>query len=71
MKFMAMTATPLDLFNHAISLMVVCDTEEEIDKCWNALLAGGGKPELCGWLKGRVRTFLASHAKSFGQASEG
>ena len=51
MKFMAMTAGPLDPFNHAISLMVECDTQQEIDKYWNALLADGGKPEPCGWLK--------------------
>jgi len=50
-KFMAMTAGPLDPFNHAISLMVECDTQEEIDKYWTALLAGGGKAEPCGWLK--------------------
>lgn len=50
-KFMAMTAGPLDPFNHAISLMVECDSQEEIDKYWNALLVGGGKPEPCGWLK--------------------
>lgn len=49
--FMAMTAGPLDPFNHAISLMVECDTQDEIDKYWNALLADGGTPEPCGWLK--------------------
>jgi predicted 3-demethylubiquinone-9 3-methyltransferase (glyoxalase superfamily) len=51
MPFMAMTAGPLDPFNHAISLMVECDTQEEIDRYWNALLADGGTPEPCGWLK--------------------
>jgi predicted 3-demethylubiquinone-9 3-methyltransferase (glyoxalase superfamily) len=50
-RFMAITAGPLDSFNHAISLMVECDTQEEIDKYWNALLADGGQPEPCGWLK--------------------
>lgn len=50
-KFMAMTAGPLDPFNHAISLMVECETQAEIDEYWNALLANGGTPEPCGWLK--------------------
>ena len=50
-RFMAMTAGPLDPFNHAISLMVECDSQEEIDKYWTALLADGGAPEPCGWLK--------------------
>jgi predicted 3-demethylubiquinone-9 3-methyltransferase (glyoxalase superfamily) len=48
--FLAMKAGPLDSFNHAISLSVVCETQAEIDKYWNALLQGGA-PEECGWLK--------------------
>ena len=30
--------------------MYDCDTQEEIDKYWNALLQGGGKEIECGWL---------------------
>ncbi|HEY5928299.1 MAG TPA: VOC family protein [Kofleriaceae bacterium] len=52
-KFSAMSAGPMDPFNHAISLMVMCDTQAEIDKYWNAFLEGGGKPEQCGWIKDR------------------
>jgi predicted 3-demethylubiquinone-9 3-methyltransferase (glyoxalase superfamily) len=51
--FEAMSAGPLDPFNHAISFMVSCDTQAELDRYWNALLEGGGKPEECGWLKDR------------------
>ena len=50
--FMAISAGPLDPFNHAISFVVQCDTQEEIDRFWNALLAGG-TPERCGWLRDR------------------
>jgi predicted 3-demethylubiquinone-9 3-methyltransferase (glyoxalase superfamily) len=50
--FMAMSAGPLDPFNHAISLMVLCDDQPEIDRYWNALLEGGSAEE-CGWLKDR------------------
>jgi predicted 3-demethylubiquinone-9 3-methyltransferase (glyoxalase superfamily) len=50
--FQAIGAGPLDPFNHAISLVVECDTQDEIDKYWNALL-DGGKAEQCGWLKDR------------------
>lgn len=50
--FSAMSAGPLDPFNHAISLMVFADTQEEIDKYWDALGAGGSY-EPCGWLKDR------------------
>lgn len=48
----AMSAGPLDPFNHAISFVVTCDTQAEIDKYWDALLVGG-MPEACGWLKDR------------------
>jgi predicted 3-demethylubiquinone-9 3-methyltransferase (glyoxalase superfamily) len=50
--FEAFSAGPLDQFNHSISLSVRCDTQEEIDRFWDALLEGG-TPEQCGWLKDR------------------
>lgn len=51
-RFQAMSAGPLDPFNHAISLVVMCDDQAEIDRYWDALLQGGS-PEACGWLKDR------------------
>lgn len=39
-------------FTHAFSLMIVCDTQAEIDHHWDALLAGG-EPVACGWLRDR------------------
>lgn len=51
--FIAMNARGPDAFNHARSLMVSCDTQEELDRYWDALLEGGGAPEACGWLKDR------------------
>ncbi len=50
--FTAMTAGPLDPFNHAVSFVVNCEDQAEIDKYWNALLEGG-QAEQCGWLKDR------------------
>jgi predicted 3-demethylubiquinone-9 3-methyltransferase (glyoxalase superfamily) len=37
----------------AVSLVVSCETQEEIDHYWDALLADGGKPSRCGWLTDR------------------
>jgi predicted 3-demethylubiquinone-9 3-methyltransferase (glyoxalase superfamily) len=51
-RFQAMSAGPLDEFNHAISMVVMCETQKELDKYWNALLKGG-KAEACGWLRDR------------------
>lgn len=50
--FTAMSAGPLDPFNHAVSFVVNCDSQAEIDRYWDALLEGG-TPEQCGWLKDR------------------
>ena len=52
-SFTAMSAGPLDPFNHAVSFVVSCEDQAEIDRYWDALLAGGGTPEQCGWLKDR------------------
>ena len=51
-KFVAMSAGPLDPFNHAVSFVVNCDSQAELDRYWNALLEGGSA-EQCGWLKDR------------------
>ena len=48
-RFQAMTAGPHHDFNDAISLVVQCDDQAELDRYWNALL-DGGKPQACGWL---------------------
>jgi predicted 3-demethylubiquinone-9 3-methyltransferase (glyoxalase superfamily) len=52
-RFQAMTAGPHHDFNDAISLVVECDDQKELDRYWNALLEGGGKPQACGWLMDR------------------
>lgn len=51
-QFMAISAGPLDPFNHAISFMVNCEDQAEVDRYWDALLQGGSAEE-CGWLKDR------------------
>ena len=50
--FMAISAGPLDPFNHAVSFAVLCDDQAEIDRLW-AALSQGGKTEQCGWLRDR------------------
>ncbi len=52
-SFTAMSAGPLDPFNHAVSFVVHCDDQAEIDRYWNALLGNGGSAEQCGWLRDR------------------
>ncbi len=50
--FQAIGAGPLDPFNHAISIVVNCDSQAEIDRIWDAFLEGG-QAEQCGWLRDR------------------
>lgn len=52
-KFQAITAGPHDDFNDAISMVVSCDDQAEIDRYWAALLEGGGEEQACGWLTDR------------------
>jgi predicted 3-demethylubiquinone-9 3-methyltransferase (glyoxalase superfamily) len=49
-RFQAITAGPHDEFNDAISIVVECDDQAELDRYWNAILEGGGKPQACGWI---------------------
>jgi predicted 3-demethylubiquinone-9 3-methyltransferase (glyoxalase superfamily) len=46
-----MTAGPMFTFNEAISFVIRCDTQEEIDYYWGRLTADGGRESQCGWLK--------------------
>jgi predicted 3-demethylubiquinone-9 3-methyltransferase (glyoxalase superfamily) len=48
--FTALNGGPHFKFNEAVSLVVKCDSQDEIDHFWNALTEGG-KESQCGWLK--------------------
>jgi predicted 3-demethylubiquinone-9 3-methyltransferase (glyoxalase superfamily) len=49
--FYALNGGPMFKFSEAISLVVNCKDQAELDEVWDKLLAGGGKPQQCGWLK--------------------
>jgi predicted 3-demethylubiquinone-9 3-methyltransferase (glyoxalase superfamily) len=48
--FVALNGGPLFKFTEAISFVVECETQEEVDEFWEKL-SGGGQPGRCGWLK--------------------
>ncbi len=50
-EFIALNGGPRFRFTEAISLVVHCESQEEIDVLWEKLIAGGGAPGQCGWLK--------------------
>lgn len=51
--FLAINGGPHDQFNDSVSFYVDCADQAEVDRYWDALLAGGGTPTQCGWLRDR------------------
>jgi predicted 3-demethylubiquinone-9 3-methyltransferase (glyoxalase superfamily) len=49
-EFIALNGGPHFKFTEAISLLVNCDTQKEVDELWSKLTAGGEESQ-CGWLK--------------------
>ena len=50
-EFIALNGGPHFKFTEAVSFMVKCKDQAEVDKYWNALTADGGEESQCGWLK--------------------
>jgi len=50
-NFIAMNGGPHTKFTQAISLLVYCDTQAELNRYWKKLISGGGKAIVCGWLQ--------------------
>lgn len=50
-RFSTLNGGPHDQFNDAVSFMVDCKDQQEVDHYWNRLIADGGRESMCGWLK--------------------
>jgi predicted 3-demethylubiquinone-9 3-methyltransferase (glyoxalase superfamily) len=50
-QFVALNGGPQFKFTEAISFVVNCETQNELDDLWEKLLSGGGQESQCGWLK--------------------
>jgi predicted 3-demethylubiquinone-9 3-methyltransferase (glyoxalase superfamily) len=50
-QFVALNGGPGFPFTNAVSLVVNCESQEEIDYFWEKLAADGGEPNVCGWLR--------------------
>ena len=52
-KFTGINGGPQFPFTEAVSFLIDCEDQAEVDRLWSALIAGGGEPSQCGWLKDR------------------
>lgn len=50
-KFMGLNGGPDFNFTEAVSFVIECDTQDEIDHYWNSLTTDGGQESMCGWVK--------------------
>jgi len=53
LRMQAFNGGPAHKFNEAVSLVVHCDSQQEVDHLWSKLTADGGEEVDCGWLKDR------------------
>jgi predicted 3-demethylubiquinone-9 3-methyltransferase (glyoxalase superfamily) len=50
-RFTALNGGPRFKFTEAISFVVDCETQDEVDELWESLTANGGEESMCGWLR--------------------
>ena len=48
-----MNGGPQFRFTEAVSFIIDCEDQAEVDRYWDGLIEGGGSPSQCGWLKDR------------------
>jgi predicted 3-demethylubiquinone-9 3-methyltransferase (glyoxalase superfamily) len=56
-RFLALNGGMKMEYTHAVSFMIDCADQAEVDRLWDALLADGGNAEKCGWLKDRYGVY--------------
>lgn len=52
-RFVGLNGGPDFRFSEAISFVIDCQDQAEVDRYWDALVKGGGEHSVCGWLKDR------------------
>lgn len=70
LNFKALNGGPMFTFSEAVSLMIHCDDQKEIDHYWDKLVSGG-KAQQCGWLKDKYGLSWQIIPKSIGQLMSG
>ncbi len=68
--FLALNGGPQYAHSHAISFQVFCDTQEEVDRLWDALVSNGGEESMCGWCSDRFGVSWRSSRGGFLSCSQ-
>ena len=66
-RFIALNGGPQFKFTEAVSFSVECETQEEVDRYWAKLTAGGGEEGPCGWLKDKYGLSWQVNPRVLGQ----
>ena len=66
-QFIGLNGGPQFRFSEAVSFTINCEDQAEVDRYWNALIADGGAPSQCGWLKDKFGLSWQIVPKQFGQ----
>jgi len=67
-NYIALNGGPMYKFSEAFSIFVTVDGQAEVDKYWGALIAEGGEPGRCGWLKDKYGVSWQIVPKQLGEA---
>ena len=70
-KFVGLNGGPQFKFSEAVSFVVNCKSQKEIDELWAKLTAGGGQPSVCGWLKDKFGLSWQIVPAKMGELMEG
>jgi predicted 3-demethylubiquinone-9 3-methyltransferase (glyoxalase superfamily) len=52
-RFMALNGGMKVEYTHAVSFMIGCEDQAEVDRLWDTILTHGGTVERCGWIRDR------------------
>lgn len=52
-QYVALNGGPDFPFTEAVSFQIMCETQDEVDRLWSAILKNGGKESMCSWIKDR------------------
>lgn len=66
-SYVALNGGPQFQFNEAVSFSVNCESQEEVDRYWDALTADGGQPGPCGWLEDKYGLSWQINPRILGQ----